>query len=51
MTPVYDFVDDLRGIFDNDLITLLAVMPAKRCKAAIFVYRHEGRGEVLACGF
>ncbi len=26
------FVDDLGLLFDNDLITLLAVMPAKRCK-------------------
>jgi hypothetical protein len=41
---VYDFVDDLAAIFDNDLITLLAVMPAQRCERAIFVYRYEGRG-------
>ncbi len=32
VTSVYDFVDDLGLLFDNDLITLLAVMPAKRCK-------------------
>jgi hypothetical protein len=44
VTPVYDFVDDLKPIFDNDLITLLAVMPAKRCERAIFVYRYKGRG-------
>ncbi len=34
MTPVYDFVDDLAAIFDNDLITLFVEF-ALKYKAAI----------------
>ncbi len=38
MTLVYDFVDDLEGIFDNDLITLFVEF-ALKYEAAICIDR------------
>jgi hypothetical protein len=56
VTLVYDFVDDLRPIFDNDLITLFVEF-ALKYKAAICIYRygyyldftlmHVGHGKAL----
>ena len=56
VTLVYDFVDDLEPIFDNDLVTLFVEF-ALKYKAAIWIYRdgyyldftlvHIGYGKAL----